>query len=384
MEPTHDQPIAEAEPREICTNCGKKMAKKGKFCPHCGQRRFTTKVAIKEVFKKFFYKLTNLDSKILRMVWRLFIPAQVSLDYFAGKIKQYPHPFQFFFVIMFFFLLAFNNATDSGKQGIQVNLFGEESKGRDQKSKAQKADQQAKQSDLYFLLERHVFVQEILNGYDSLPPNLQTPEVKESLEIITNKTNGRWTRGLDSLFKYDSKDSLTLNFGAKMQKVAYKDVVEYTPEEIVDRYGLKNWVSRTILKQGIRSVQTPRELIAAYIGSFSWTILALILTMSAFMYLLYWRKKRYYVEHLVFLLHWHSGVLLALTLFLGLDALHPLGTGWAWVMLAVFVFLWWSMWRFYAQNWFWTTLKWFSFIFFYCIGFAVFFVLGLFVVFAIF
>lgn len=381
MEPTQDLPIPEAEPREICTNCGKKMAKKGKFCPHCGQKRFATKVALKVVFKQFFYKLTNLDSKILRMMWRLLIPGQVTLDYFSGKVKQYPHPFQFFFVVMFFFLLAFNKVTDSGTKGIQINITGEKNKVPLNDGNTSKD----KQQDFYFLLERYVFAQEILNGYDSLPARFQTPEVKESLKIVVDKTNGHWTRGMDSLLKNEAfKDSLTLTFGIKKQRVAYKDIVEYSPDEIVSRYGIKDWISKIFLKQGIRSIQTPRELIAAYIGSFSWTILAIILVMSVCLYLFYWRKKRYYVEHLVLLLHWHSGVFLVLTLLMGVELLMPLGAGWGYVALAVFAFLWLTMWRFYQQNWFWTTLKWFSFTLLYSIGFSVFFVLGLLVVFAIF
>lgn len=381
MEPTQDLPISDAEPREICTNCGKKMAKKGKFCPHCGQKRFATKVALKVVFKQFFYKLTNLDSKILRMMWRLLIPGQVTLDYFSGKVKQYPHPFQFFFVVMFFFLLAFNKVTDSGTKGIQINITGEKSKVPINDGNTSKD----KQQDFYFLLERYVFAQEILNGYDSLPTRFQTPEVKESLKIVVDKTNGHWTQGMDSLLKNEAfKDSLTLTFGIKRQRVAYKDIVEYSPDEIVSRYGIKDWISKIFLKQGIRSIQTPKELIAAYIGSFSWTILAIILVMSVCLYLFYWRKKRYYVEHLVLLLHWHSGVFLVLTLLMGVEMLMPLGAGWGYVALAVFAFLWLTMWRFYQQNWFWTTLKWFSFTLLYSIGFSVFFVLGLLVVFAIF
>lgn len=385
MEPTQDLSLPESEPREICANCGKKMAKKGKFCPHCGQKRFATKVALKVVFKQFFYKLTNLDSKILRMIWRLLIPAQVTLDYFAGKIKQYPHPFQFFFVIMFFFLLAFNKVTDSGTQGIQFNIAGEDTKVPLNNNDPTKSHSQTKKQDLYFLLERYVFAQEILSGYDSLPTRLQTPDVKESLKIVVDTTNGHWTEGMDSLLKNEAfKDSLTLSFGVKRQRVALKDIVEYSPDEIVSRYGINNWFSKILIKQGIRSIQTPRELIAAYIGSFSWTILALILVMSVCLYLFYWRKKRYYVEHLVLLLHWHSGVLLVLTILMGVEMLIPLGTGWGFVGLAIFAFLWLTMWRFYQQNWFWTTLKWFGFMLIYSIGFSVFFVLGLVVVFAFF
>lgn len=373
------------EPRELCSNCGKKMAKKGKFCPHCGQKRFEGRIPLKALTGKFFYKLTNLDSKLLRMMWRLLIPAQVSLDYFSGKIKQYPHPFQFFFVVMFFFLLAYTklNTTDNG--GINFNFSAENADINLGGSSKNNGNGQAKQSDFYFLLERYVFVNQIKEGVDSLPPRLQTPAVEESLNIILEKTNGRWTRQLDSLLSQQkSPDSLGLNFGTRVMQVAYKDIVEYSPDELVERYEVKDWFSKTLLRQGVRSLQNPKDLIAAYIGSFSWTILALIIVMAGAMHLFYWRQKRYYVEHFILLMHWHSGALLVLTLALIWNYFLPLGEYWGFIVLGVFVFLWFTIKRFYGQNWFWTTFKWFWFSLFYLIGFSILFVIGLLVVFTFF
>ena len=175
-----------------------------------------------------------------------------------------------------------------------------------------------------------------------------------------------------------------LNFGTRVMQVAYKDIVEYSPDELVERYEVKDWFSKTLLRQGVRSLQNPKDLIAAYIGSFSWTILALIIVMAGAMHLFYWRQKRYYVEHFILLMHWHSGALLVLTLALIWNYFLPLGEYWGFIVLGVFVFLWFTIKRFYGQNWFWTTFKWFWFSLFYLIGFSILFVLGLLVVFTFF
>ncbi len=376
-------PLPAEEPRELCANCGKKMAKKGKFCPHCGQKRFEGRVPLKELSSKFFYKLTNLDSKLLRMVWRLLIPAQVTLDYFSGKIKQYPHPFQFFFVVMFFLLLAYTKLGDTSNSGIQFNIIGEDPTLNADGSK--KPVQKDEQSNYYFLLERYVFSREIETGYDSLPPTLQTPAVKESLKVILDKTNGKWIKQMEEIIRETkSKDSLAMNFGSRVVKIAFKDIVEHNPDELILIYDIKDWLGKTLLRQGIRSIQNPDDLISAYIGSFSWTILALIIVMAGAMHLFYWPQKRYYVEHFVLLLHWHSGVLLMLTLILVYNYFLPLGEWWGFVILGAAVFLLLTMKRFYAQNWFWTTFKWFWFIIFYAIGFSILFALGLLVVFTFF
>lgn len=379
----NDNSAAE-EPRELCANCGKKMAKKGKFCPHCGQKRFEGRIPLKALTGKFFYKLTNLDSKLLRMMWRLLIPGQVTLDYFAGKIKQYPHPFQFFFVVMFFFLLAFTKLNTTDDPILNFNLSSD-SKDVTIGGSSKANDPQKKQSDLYFLLERYVFANQIKDGFDSLPPRLQTPAVDESINIILEKTNGHWTRELDSLLKDEKvKDSLGLNFGTKVMRVAYKDIVEYNPDELVEHYKVKNWLEKTLLRQGARSLKSPQDLSNAYIGSFSWTVLALIIVMAGGMHLFYWRQKRYYVEHFILLMHWHSGALLTLTLALIWNYFLPLEAYWGFIVFGIFLLLLVSMKRFYQQNWFWTILKWFWFSFFYLIGFTILFVIGVLVVFAIF
>ena len=59
--------------------------------------------------------------------------------------------------------------------------------------------------------------------------------------------------------------------------------------------------------------------------------------MAALMKLLYWRPRRYYLEHLVLLLHNHACVFLLLSIFL--VASHPLGSG-SWTDLLVLVLIW--------------------------------------------
>jgi hypothetical protein len=160
--------------------------------------------------------------------------------------------------------------------------------------------------------------------------------------------------------------------------------VELTPEEISDKYKIHYWLNRMFLKQAIRSIQDPGDLTSAYIGSFSWTILALIFVMAGWLKLFYWRQKHYYVEHFIFLLHWHTGVFLVFTLLLGISYFYTLGVAWGFAYIAAAGFLLVSMKSFYGQNWFWTIFKWFWFLWFYLFGFMILFVIGLLVVFAIF
>jgi phage FluMu protein Com len=399
------------EERDRCANCGKKMAKKGKFCPHCGQRRFEGKVPFKELSTKLLYKITNLDNKILRMSWRLLIPGQVTLDYFQGKIKQYPHPFQFFFVVMFFFLFVFSKVVDTSK-GLQVN-FGNKGKsnvkiGLDKDSVTQAKVKQLNQlkkkeeettnidsinkgqpkkgTNIYFQMERFVFGREFETGYDSLPPKLQTPEVKEAIKIILDTINRKWTSTLQITAENSKiRDSFDLKmFEKRKTTIALKDIVEMTPEEITEKYQVTGWISKIMLKQGIRSLQNPSDLISAYIGSFSWTILSVIIAMAGLLQLFYWTQNRYYVEHFVFLMHLHTGLFLVFTLMLGISYYFPLGNGWQIVFVGAAIFTVAAMKRYYGQSWWLTLIKWFFLQMLYVLCFTILFAVGLLVVFAIF
>ncbi len=112
--------VVSKRPRRHCKNCGEKLSKRGNFCPSCSQRDFDGRVRMRDLLAKFFSNITHLDNKFVKMCWQLFIPARVTIEYFQGKIKRYPHPVQFFFIVMFFFLLVFSQKLD----GTALNLLG--------------------------------------------------------------------------------------------------------------------------------------------------------------------------------------------------------------------------------------------------------------------
>jgi hypothetical protein len=76
--------------------------------------------------------------------------------------------------------------------------------------------------------------------------------------------------------------------------------------------------------------------------------------LAFFMMLLYWRPHRYYVEHLLFLVHNHCFVFLVLTLMILVGRIPVVGeyTGWPW--LALWIYIAWYLYRgmrnFYEQR----------------------------------
>jgi hypothetical protein len=67
--------------------------------------------------------------------------------------------------------------------------------------------------------------------------------------------------------------------------------------------------------------------------------------LAALMKLLYWRPKRYYVEHLLFLVHNHAFVFVAISVLELLSRVPVIGDHSDWVGLAIFGYMFWYIYR---------------------------------------
>ena len=70
---------------------------------------------------------------------------------------------------------------------------------------------------------------------------------------------------------------------------------------------------RTLIHHLFKAKQSPMAFISALLGDFPKMMFFLLPLFAASLKLLYWRRKRLYVEHLVFLLHVHAFAFLVLT-----------------------------------------------------------------------
>ena len=357
MSETTKQTLEQAEEtRPICQSCGKKMAKKGDFCPHCGQKVGGGIEPFTKLLIRFWKNATHLDNKFLKMGWQLFVPAKVTLSWASGRSKRYPHPVQFFFVVMFFFLLFLKQfASEMQTVGTQknddltINL-------------AKKPSGGAQKVDFFQALQRHVEEKKMWRMFDSLPPTLRTPEARQALDSVMRQTSPQSAELLRRL-KETSKDlnpldSIPISAITYQIMVATEDVVNLTPDQIIEQYNIQHFWDKILVRQGIKTLKDPLGLINHYVGSLAWAILFHMAIMAFVMWLLYWRQGRYYVEHFVFLLHRHSGTFLAASILLAAQ--------WFWGMPTYF-WTFWGVWflfslpvalkRYYNQGWGWTLAK---------------------------
>lgn len=363
--------------KKYCQNCYYPLPYKAKFCAHCGQKVSDGKVTVGDVLQQLWFRILHLESRSWRVLWRLFVPGQVSIDYFKGKRKRYPPPVQFFFVIMFFFLLIVNHLVGD-KGGVSFRQ-------RDDKIHVSSNDTIAPRTDLYRLGVSYVQMQKMRAAFDSLPESVRTPEARAALDSVLLRTNHQTKQRLARIFDPQQStsanappDSITVSLGFRQQRIALADAFEGNVENLIEQYHLTHWLDKVLMRQGVRSVRDPNALIKTYLGSLAWTAMVLIALMAGVLTLLYRRRGRYYVEHFIFLLHQHTAIFLTLTVLLLLQQLIALPlTFWIllffWILLSMLI----AMRRYYGQGWGKTFLKWVIFYVFYLGGFIVLFTLGI-------
>ena len=380
-------------PRRRCKNCGKKLAKKGEFCSSCGQRDFDGRVRMRELLEHFFTSFTHLDNKFIKMGWQLLIPARVTINYFQGKIKRYPHPVHFFFIVMFFFLLMFSKQFDNAGMNMTGENFNLSISGEKPAEKS-KSEKLLKESGLFAVLEHGEAAKKYRAAIDSLPSEWRSPPISQAVDSVLRIVQGPWEDAMRDFSKLANRkdstnikalDSLTLNFAFTTVRIAISDLVNLSSDEITKQYGFTDWAQKIAVRQGIKSLKDPKSLIHRYVGSFGWAILVLIAIMAFVLRLLYWKRGGYYVEHFIFLMHQQAGAFLLLTLAMAVNE-YLFHLSWIWLPLMAWigVSLLLAMKRFYGESWAWTTLKWLVYCVLYVLGLIALFIATMLVVFMIF
>jgi hypothetical protein len=90
-----------------CLNCHHSF--KGKFCPNCGQKASVKRLTAAELLKDIIHFLTHLESGFLFTTWSFLIrPGIASLEYIAGKRKEYQTPVSYFLIWTGLYILIHN------------------------------------------------------------------------------------------------------------------------------------------------------------------------------------------------------------------------------------------------------------------------------------
>ncbi len=328
----HELPAAETP---NCLNCGAQL--RGQYCGTCGQRARSRLISLWELISEAFGDLFEIDSRLWQTLIPLIMrPGQLTRDYLRGRRARYMPPFRSYLVLsLIFFLVAFFDPRE--ELGL---LFESESQSETETPTDAEAHQEA---ILKELAEEGI----IVGSGDA--------EADEESDEFNIHFDSDGESGVECEFDESDLEDIPGWLARRL-----------TPER------MKHICEQTKLDDG-------RQIIENLVDNIPAALIVLLPLMALVLKALYPLSRRYYVEHLLFLVHFHAFCFLILTLqilFARLaELLHvPETISVVTIVVAslyIPVHLFISMRRVYGQGCVITFLKYTVLSFAYCLGFLI-------------
>lgn len=298
-----DIAAGEPKPLEACLNCGTALS--GQYCGNCGQRASSRLISVWELLRDAFGDLLELDSRLWRTLIPLAVrPGQLTRDYLEGRRARFMPPFRMYLVLsIVFFLVAFFDP----REELGILFVPQAPTATESEEEANDAD--AVREDVVRDLEAEGV---IVDGSD----------IDCDIETITSA-----------------------------------DLPEWLASRLTEER-LKVMCDRIVADDG-------RAFLKKLLDNVPAALFILLPLMALVLKVLYPLSKRFYVEHLLFVVHYHAFVFLALTVDVLLGRLGslfripetPIDVISFAVSLYVPVYLYKALRRVYGQGRFFTILK---------------------------
>lgn len=382
-------------------NCGDPTP--GEFCPTCGQRKVDVRVSVRTLVMDVLEDQFLLDRRLPHTLKALFFrPGFLTVEHVNGRIVRYIHPFRLYLVtsLLFFLLLSFTSlrlvrramdddgvslvrdstdtvALDSAIAAID-SVLADTAGGEDVVAAAELSSglarlrRQRRAARLDSLGSEAARLDSTLAQLEEsmADSSLATP-LRASLEATRS---GVVTRRAVIAAQRDSimADSAALTGGPGRATTTVGSALGWDDEMPTLSVGIAVVDSAVMGQLRRLAAMEPREAMETLVGTFFNyvpTMMFILLPLfAAVLKLLYIRRRRYYAEHFVFLLHVHSFVFLLATAML---LLRRWAAGWIeaalflWILVYIFI----ALKRVYGQGW----LK--TFVKYWILGWAYFWIL---------
>jgi hypothetical protein len=368
--PHREEFVRGAFSTENCLNCGEVL--RGQHCSHCGQHAQVRVLSLWGLVKDVIGDVLNADSRVWRTLWPLaFRPGLLTEDYLRGRRARYTPPFRMYLVLsVVFFVLA--SLEDPGA-GVELNI--DDNEANIQLREGGAADQAATPGDAAKgqAADRPANAQAATGGAPSSSgpggpmgkPRPLDPEARRLIDEIVKRVPATDREALRAeLDREMSQASL------KDRATAAKFMADPCGEDSLKvdvGPGFERYESR--LRDACRKIVADQQSFGrALFDNIPKMMFIFLPLIAAVLAVLYWRSGRYYVEHLLFVVHFHAFFFLAGIVALLLDLLAkalPLGArsgievaqGLLGSVLVFYVpwYLLKAMRRVYAQSW-WKTM----------------------------
>ncbi len=303
---------------EYCSNCGVKLA--GMYCHQCGQSSKSMIKFFGEVVKELLDDTIGYDSRIKHSVFPLlFKPGRITLDYIKGKRFYYVLPFRLYLITSLILILLVKAAANTddlkfdnlvkvnGDQASSQELrdeinqelnqeLGEINKALNQKKKQQQVEKDKSNSKS----NEEAQVKQSIQNQPEQPfkPDETAADEENSVknQDLDQKSNDRENADIEAK-EQDDSNSLNLKWNSETKRLDGVDDL--------DESWFKTFLE-VINPKIVKWREDPGPLVDSFFEALPYMMFLILPIFAIFLKVFYAFSKRYYIEHLVFLLHNHA------------------------------------------------------------------------------
>jgi hypothetical protein len=363
-----------------CLNCGTPLG--GQYCRQCGQRANTRFISLFELLRDAFGDLFELDSRLWRTLTPLlFKPGLLTRDYLEGKRARYMPPFRMYLVLsLVFFAIAFFDPQDElailYEAPPATEVVGEGSMlAEDVDAKVRKAREEGRLAVEQLIEDGVIDAEDIPDEFRDLAGEVAARQLD-----VDNQLAGADGADDDTAPGDEADDSGGVNItfdddtGVLGSCTLGETDMSDAPDWLKKRFTPERLVAAC---ERINDIGL-KGLVDAILGNIPAALIILLPFMAFVLKTLYPLSRRYYVEHLLFFIHYHAFFFLILSLEILLsrisnwigfaEGLFTLVNVAASFYIPVYLFM--AMRRVYGQGRFITVLKYIWLMIWYLAGFT--------------
>lgn len=293
-----------AEPASVlekCLNCGRQL--EGQYCANCGQRARSRLISLWELLRDAFGDLFELDSRLWQtLVPLLAQPGRLTRDYLQGRRARFMPPFRTYLVlsIIFLFIALFDPRKEFG-------LFFEPEPEQTADEVESTGDAQRETENVREELLQELRDEGVIADVGDLDGRKEPADDSVPGDAADDKALA------DEKLEEEDSDGFNITFD---EDTGGCDI------DSEDTMDLPPWLASRMTAERLAAVcekieaDKGKSLMAKLVDSIPAALFVLLPLMAFVLKLLFPLSKRYYVEHLLFVLHYHAFVFLILIIML--------------------------------------------------------------------
>ena len=315
-----------------CLNCGNRLSSKHNYCPACGQENTNKRVSFGLLLKDFIKDNFEIDSKLAGSIKPfLFKPGFLTKAYNEGKRAEYIAPVRLYLIIsiLYFFLLTFESKKEAFNEG-----------------KPNYSQQTVYDDDK---LRKTTGWAIGIGDEDKSDTTKQDTIYTDSEDRSEIENSGTLT--------LSTSDKVNIDFELGDLENMVNDE-NFDPGFFLDTLGIeRNFYTLLLANKAVKLIRQKGEgFMNDLVENISIMMFFLLPLFALLLKIIYIRRSKFYIEHLIFSLHLHSFTFLML--FLSLLAYILFSKSFLlYVLLILFVYALFAFKKVYEQRWFKTVLK---------------------------